>query len=63
MIAQDLFKKMTQENATESYCIDETYVLGKILIYRVLENLESCAENISDPNCMRLFDPQSMNRH
>ena len=60
--AEFILKKMTQKNATESYCIDENGVfLGKILIHRVLENLDCHAENIADSNCMRLFASQSMN--
>ena len=44
-----ILKKMTQENATESYCVDKNGIfLGKIFIHKVLENLDSHAENISD---------------
>lgn len=57
-----ILKKMTQANATESYCIDENGIfIGKIFIHKVLENLNSHAENISDSNCLKLFASQSMN--
>ena len=60
--AEFILKKMTQENVTESYCIDQQGIfLGKILIHKVLENLDSHAENISDENCIRLFASQTMN--
>ena len=60
--AEFILKKMTQENVTESYCIDQQGIfLGKILIHKVLENLDSHAENISDANCLRLFASQTMN--
>ena len=60
--AEFILKKMTQENATESYCIDQKGIfLGKIFIHKVLENLDSHAENISDKNCIKLFASQTMN--